>query len=85
MIYVGGVVVGKWINKEVTYKGLKSMVANELYLEYRDFNMKYKVILVGETLWDLIDDVGVDQLIEDNKTNDHVYVGEIPQLDIQQE
>lgn len=46
--------------------------------------MKYKVIPTKNTLLDLEDNVGVEQLIEENQTNGHVYIAQTSQLKFQE-
>ena len=77
MKYVGGIVNGRLIAKETTYEEIRRLVEEELWNKEEGFKMKYKVNYAEDILLDLVDDIGVAQLINYNNTNGHVYICKI--------
>ena len=69
--YVNRIISRRWIAKETTYKQIKRLVAEEICHENEGFKMKFRVIYAEDILLDLMDDVGVAQLINYNNTNGH--------------
>ena len=77
MKYVGGFVSGRLIAKETTYEEIRRLVEEELWIKEEGFKMKYKVNYAEDILLDLVDDIGVAQLINYNNTNGRVYICKI--------
>ncbi|XP_028776827.1 uncharacterized protein LOC114733520 [Neltuma alba] len=91
-IYEGGIITGRLIREGMTYEELQCMVAHDVWPGTREYKMKYTVSFDRDTFLDLVDDIGVGQVIEYNNSSGHVYVCEnekdftqVSQLDSVQE
>ncbi|XP_028785849.1 uncharacterized protein LOC114741731 [Neltuma alba] len=91
-IYEGGIITGRLIREGMTYEELQCMVAHDVWPGTCEYKMKYTVSFDRDTFLDLVDDIGVGQLIEYNNSSGHVYVCEnekdftqVSQLDSVQE
>ncbi|XP_028801487.1 uncharacterized protein LOC114756719 [Neltuma alba] len=75
-IYEGGIITGRLIREGMTYEELQCMVAHDVWPGTCEYKMKYTVSFDRDTFLDLVDDIGVGQVIEYNNSSGHVYVCE---------